>query len=199
MKAHTFRQMPTYAPAPLVRPACPHFEPTHYQRARDPRARESPENPKEPQRTPESPREPQRDTRTQNPDSTPQTSQVQNPESKYQIRGSIVVNISACHAEDPGSIPGRGGYHHTTTHASLLGPFKSHRSPILELQLDPPSLLPHSPNVLCQPRERNAHTCRQMHPCSCAPRNALLAETSNPHALIECVPIPIGSANAQAE
>ena len=25
-----------------------------------------------------------------------------------QIRGSIVVNISACHAEDPDSIPGRG-------------------------------------------------------------------------------------------
>ena len=25
-----------------------------------------------------------------------------------QIRGSIVVSISACHAEDPGSIPGRG-------------------------------------------------------------------------------------------
>ena len=27
---------------------------------------------------------------------------------KRQIRGSIVVSISACHAEDPGSIPGRG-------------------------------------------------------------------------------------------
>ena len=26
------------------------------------------------------------------------------------IRGSIVVSISACHAEDPGSIPGRGGF-----------------------------------------------------------------------------------------
>ena len=26
-----------------------------------------------------------------------------------QIRGSIVVSISTCHAEDPGSIPGRGG------------------------------------------------------------------------------------------
>ena len=25
-----------------------------------------------------------------------------------QFRGSIVVSISACHAEDPGSIPGRG-------------------------------------------------------------------------------------------
>ena len=24
--------------------------------------------------------------------------------------GSIVVSISACHAEDPGSIPGRGGF-----------------------------------------------------------------------------------------
>ena len=27
----------------------------------------------------------------------------------FSIRGSIVVSISACHAEDPGSIPGRGG------------------------------------------------------------------------------------------
>ena len=26
----------------------------------------------------------------------------------YRIRGSFVVRISACHAEDPGSIPGRG-------------------------------------------------------------------------------------------
>ena len=26
----------------------------------------------------------------------------------HYIRGSIVVSISACHAEDPGSIPGRG-------------------------------------------------------------------------------------------
>ena len=26
----------------------------------------------------------------------------------FQIRGSIVVSISARHAEDPGSIPGRG-------------------------------------------------------------------------------------------
>ena len=25
-----------------------------------------------------------------------------------QIRGSIMVSISACHADDPGSIPGRG-------------------------------------------------------------------------------------------
>ena len=25
-----------------------------------------------------------------------------------ELRGSIVVSISACHAEDPGSIPGRG-------------------------------------------------------------------------------------------
>ena len=29
--------------------------------------------------------------------------------SNSQIRGSIVVSISACHAEGPGSIPGRGG------------------------------------------------------------------------------------------
>ena len=30
-------------------------------------------------------------------------------QNKMFIRGSIVVSISACHAEDPGSIPGRGG------------------------------------------------------------------------------------------
>ena len=30
------------------------------------------------------------------------------PGPEKQIRGSIVVSISACHAEDPGSIPGRG-------------------------------------------------------------------------------------------
>ena len=29
---------------------------------------------------------------------------------RQQIRGSIVVSISACHAEDPGSIPGRGAF-----------------------------------------------------------------------------------------
>ena len=28
------------------------------------------------------------------------------------IRGSIVVSISACHADDPGSIPGRGSFIH---------------------------------------------------------------------------------------
>ena len=28
----------------------------------------------------------------------------------WHVRGSIVVSISACHAEDPGSIPGRGVY-----------------------------------------------------------------------------------------
>ena len=26
------------------------------------------------------------------------------------LRDSIVVSISACHADDPGSIPGRGGF-----------------------------------------------------------------------------------------
>ena len=35
--------------------------------------------------------------------------------SREQVRGSIVVSISACHAEDPGSIPGRGA---TCTHPS---------------------------------------------------------------------------------
>ena len=28
-----------------------------------------------------------------------------------EVRGSIVVSISACHAEDPGSIPGGGVLH----------------------------------------------------------------------------------------
>ena len=28
----------------------------------------------------------------------------------FQIRDSIVVSISACHVEDPGSIPGRGKF-----------------------------------------------------------------------------------------
>ena len=29
----------------------------------------------------------------------------------FEFLGSIVVNISACHAKDPGSIPGRGVMH----------------------------------------------------------------------------------------
>ena len=29
-----------------------------------------------------------------------------------EVGGSIVVSISACHADDPGSIPGRGVYLH---------------------------------------------------------------------------------------
>ena len=33
---------------------------------------------------------------------------VGNFSNSMQIRGSIMVSISACHAEDPGSIPGRG-------------------------------------------------------------------------------------------
>ena len=36
------------------------------------------------------------------------TEQVARPRTHTQIRGSIVVSISARHAEDPGSIPGRG-------------------------------------------------------------------------------------------
>jgi hypothetical protein len=30
------------------------------------------------------------------------------PHSSIQIRGIIIVNISVCHTEDPGSVPGRG-------------------------------------------------------------------------------------------
>ena len=33
---------------------------------------------------------------------------AQDPQQAWQVRDSIVVSISACHAEDPGSIPGRG-------------------------------------------------------------------------------------------
>ena len=42
-----------------------------------------------------------------------------------QVLGSIVVSISACHAEDPGSIPGRGVFvstflpHHSLNFSSL--------------------------------------------------------------------------------
>jgi hypothetical protein len=42
-----------------------------------------------------------------------------------QIRGSIVVSISACHAEDPGSIPGRGVFlfcHQGSQGRSYLNP-----------------------------------------------------------------------------
>ena len=37
-----------------------------------------------------------------------------------QIRGSIVVSISACHADDPGSIPGRGDSYAFNTWATPL-------------------------------------------------------------------------------
>ena len=32
------------------------------------------------------------------------------PQPKFQFRDSIMVSISACHAEDPDSIPGRGSF-----------------------------------------------------------------------------------------
>ena len=32
---------------------------------------------------------------------------------KFQFRDNIMVSISACHAEDPGSIPGGGSFYHT--------------------------------------------------------------------------------------
>ena len=35
------------------------------------------------------------------------------------IRDSIVVSISACHADDPGSIPGRGVYYISTARSQL--------------------------------------------------------------------------------
>ena len=38
---------------------------------------------------------------------------------QVQIRGSIVVSISACHADDPGSIPGRGVFRATSDLASV--------------------------------------------------------------------------------
>ena len=39
------------------------------------------------------------------------------------IRVSIVVSISACHADDPGSIPGRGTYQHCVYQRDFL-PFE---------------------------------------------------------------------------
>ena len=36
------------------------------------------------------------------------------------VRDSIVVSISACHADDPGSIPGRGVFSRENTHISNL-------------------------------------------------------------------------------
>ena len=33
---------------------------------------------------------------------------TRNRAQQHTVRGSIVVSISACHADDPGSIPGRG-------------------------------------------------------------------------------------------
>ena len=36
------------------------------------------------------------------------TMEIKSCSSTIQVRGSIVVSISACHAEDPGSIPGHG-------------------------------------------------------------------------------------------
>ena len=73
------------------------------------------------------------------------------------IRGSIVVSISACHAEDPGSIPGRGGKHclpQRTARAVLCG---AH-----ELPASPPTIGTATLTVLCGPRA--AATCRLAHP-----------------------------------
>ena len=43
------------------------------------------------------------------------------PSRHQQVRDSIVVSISACHAEDPGSIPGRGvSVHHSNGDGSDL-------------------------------------------------------------------------------
>ena len=43
--------------------------------------------------------------------SLPHTAEGWHASKSSQIRDSIVVSISACHAENPGSIPGRGDYH----------------------------------------------------------------------------------------
>ena len=44
-------------------------------------------------------------------------------EHEYQVRGSIVVSISACHAEDPGSIPGRGAFSCRSDRAMFVSMF----------------------------------------------------------------------------
>ena len=62
----------------------------------------------------------------------------------FQIRGSIVVSISACHAEDPGSIPGRG------VHCNSSGAKPS--------QLLAQPLAMRSPRVVCEAMPK---TCKQ--------------------------------------
>ena len=47
-----------------------------------------------------------------------------------QIRGSIVVSISACHAEDPGSIPGRGVLKFATQNYFQCYPYHNGINPI---------------------------------------------------------------------
>ena len=50
----------------------------------------------------------------------------------FKFRGSIVVSISACHAEDPGSIPGRGVLcNHTWADYPLFLPLSLH-TPMLK-------------------------------------------------------------------
>ena len=44
----------------------------------------------------------------------------------FTFRGSIVVSISACHAEDPGSIPGRGDLGYGVNATPGLGAFVAH-------------------------------------------------------------------------
>ena len=61
-----------------------------------------------------------------------------------EVRGSIVVSISACHAEDPGSIPGRG------VHCNSSGAKPS--------QLLAQPLAMRSPRVVCEAMPK---TCKQ--------------------------------------
>ena len=50
--------------------------------------------------------------------------------SQHQIRDSIVVSISACHAEVPGSIPGRGVVSGALLRTLLLGCSWENASPV---------------------------------------------------------------------
>ena len=81
------------------------------QQRREPETEEPKREPQEPE-----PEQPRREEEVEEQKRGPEAQTVKVLHNQYvvarvndkQIRGSIVVSISACHAEDPGSIPGRG-------------------------------------------------------------------------------------------
>lgn len=84
---------------------------------------------------------------------------VPTAERTLQLRDSIVVSISACHAEDPGSIPGRGTFAPSVNtevrslvplDCGLRGTDKNHGCCILQQASD---------SDLDDPRIHNANPC----------------------------------------